>query len=202
MAENIFALDPRQTILLVMDYQTAIIRRSGAPDSLLSRMADTIASARTQGIKVGYVWVAFDDSDYDAIPASNKMASHFAAERRLRRSDPDTSIHQAVAPRPGDIVVRKTRVGAFSTTDLEQQLRKLGIGTLILAGISTGGVVLSTVRDAADKDYRIFVVADCCFDADPQVQEVLTMKVFPRQCTVIDSTVFSQQAAGSRTGRK
>ena len=54
-------------------------------------------------------------------------------------------------------MVRKTRVGAFSTTDLDEQLRQRGVDTLLLAGISTSGVVLSTVRDAHDRDYRVFV---------------------------------------------
>ncbi|HWF24091.1 MAG TPA: isochorismatase family protein, partial [Solirubrobacteraceae bacterium] len=54
-----------------------------------------------------------------------------------------------------------------------------------LAGISTSGVVLSTVRDAHDKDYRLIVLADLCADRDAQVHEVLTSKVFPRQAEVI-----------------
>jgi nicotinamidase-related amidase len=69
-------------------------------------------------------------------------------------------------------VVRKTRVGAFSTTDLEQQLNDRGINTLILAGVSTSGVVLSTVREAADRDYHIYVLADASADRDAHVHAV------------------------------
>jgi Isochorismatase family len=47
---------------------------------------------------------------------------------------------------------RKTRVGAMSTTDLDRQLRDRGIDTLVLAGISTSGVVLSTVVEATGRD--------------------------------------------------
>jgi nicotinamidase-related amidase len=60
-----------------------------------------------------------------------------------------------VPPQPGDLVVRKTRVGAVSTADLDRQLRDRGIDTLVLAGISTSGVVLSTLIEAADRDYRL-----------------------------------------------
>ena len=56
---------------------------------------------------------------------------------------------------------------------------------LILTGIATSGVVLSTVREAADKDYCITVLADCCADADEEVHRVLTTKVFPRQTDVL-----------------
>jgi nicotinamidase-related amidase len=54
----------------------------------------------------------------------------------------------------------------------------------VLAGIATSGVVLSTVRQAADLDYRLIVLADACADRDPEVHRVLTEKVFPRQAQV------------------
>jgi isochorismate hydrolase len=81
-------------------------------------------------------------------------------------------------------LVRKTRVGAFSTTDLDRKLRDLGVDTLILAGISTSGVVLSTLRDASDRDYQIVVLTDGCADVDPEVHDVLMRKVFPRQAHI------------------
>ena len=56
---------------------------------------------------------------------------------------------------------------------------------LVLGGVSTSWVVLSTVRDAADRDYRIYVLADASADPDPEVHEMLTQKVFPRQADVI-----------------
>jgi len=63
-------------------------------------------------------------------------------------------------------------------------LRSLRARTLVLAGIATSGVVLSTLRQAADLDYRLVVLSDGCADADPQVHQVLTEKVFPRQAEV------------------
>ena len=75
--------------------------------------------------------------------------------------------------------------GAFSTTNLHTHLAGRGIDTLILGGVSTSGVVLSTIRDAADRDYRLLVLRDCCLD-DPEVHGVLMDKVFPRQADVID----------------
>jgi len=95
-----------------------------------------------------------------------------------------SEVHPAVAPKPGDIVVTKHRVSAFAGTDLDMILRAGGIDTLVIAAISTSGVVLSTVRHAADADYRVVVVADCCADGDAEVHRVLTEKVFARQTTV------------------
>jgi nicotinamidase-related amidase len=56
---------------------------------------------------------------------------------------------------------------------------------LVLAGIVTSGVVLSTLRQAADLDYRLTVLADGCLDSDPDVHWVLLEKVFPRQADVV-----------------
>jgi nicotinamidase-related amidase len=61
----------------------------------------------------------------------------------------------------------------------------MGINHLVLTGIATSGVVLSTLREAADKDYRITVLSDCCADRDEEVHRVLKVKVFPRQAEVI-----------------
>jgi nicotinamidase-related amidase len=58
---------------------------------------------------------------------------------------------------------------------------------MVLAGIATSGVVLSTLRHAADADYRVVVVEDCCADRDPEVHRVLMEKVFARQATVVKS---------------
>jgi len=55
----------------------------------------------------------------------------------------------------------------------------------VLAGIATSGVVLSTLRQAADLDYRLTVLADGCLDADPDVHRMLVEKVFPRRAEVV-----------------
>jgi nicotinamidase-related amidase len=61
------------------------------------------------------------------------------------------------------------------------------VTSLALGGIATSGVVLSTVREAADRDYEITVLEDLCLDADDEVHRVLTEKVFPRQADVTSS---------------
>jgi nicotinamidase-related amidase len=81
-------------------------------------------------------------------------------------------------------VVVKKRVSAFAGSDLEVLLRAAEVDTLALAGIATSGVVLSTLRQAADLDYRLTVLADGCLDGDDEVHRVLTEKVFPRQAEV------------------
>jgi nicotinamidase-related amidase len=185
MNETTPAIDAARAALLVMDYQQTMV--GSLPDSagLLAGVAGAIATARAQGLQIGYVRVALTDADYEAVPDTNLGFAALAAERRLPETAPESAIHEALAPRSGDIVVRKTRVGAFSTTDLDRRLRERAIDTLVLAGISTSGVVLSTVRDAADRDYRLYVLEDGCRDRDPEVHDLLMHKIFPRQAHVV-----------------
>lgn len=180
------AVQASRTALLVMDYQAGVLDRIPDAEDLLARAAETIARLREQGVQIGFVRVAFEDADYDAIPVTSMLLARVTSDRHAYRADsPVTAIHERVAPQPGDIVVRKTRVGPFLTTDLDQQLRDRGIDTLILAGLSTSGVVLSTVRDAHDRDYRLFVLADLTADPDQEVHDFLTARIFPRQAHVI-----------------
>ena len=155
MSDQTYVLDPKRTALLVMDFQQDVLRRMPGLEPLVARVQGAIADMRDHGGTIGYVRVAFTEEDWAAIPPGNSVFARAAQNRVMHHEDPSTAIHDALAPQPGDIVVRKTRVGAMSTTDLDRQLRDRGIDTLVLAGISTSGVVLSTLVEATDRDYRL-----------------------------------------------
>ena len=179
-------LDPSRTALLVMDYQRGVLNRLPESNSPLNAAARAIEVVRRAGGLIAYVRVAFDDADFDAIPVTSRMGQRVAtAGRSFHIDSPATQIHDSIAPEPGDLLVRKTRVGAFSTTDLDAQLRDRGVDTLVLAGVATSGVVLSTVRDASDRDYRLFVLADASADAEADVHDFLVARILPRQADVI-----------------
>jgi nicotinamidase-related amidase len=181
------SLDPARTALLVMDYQPGILANLPDPEAQLDLAAEAIAAARGAGATVGYVRVAFTPEDLEDPPETSGMAALAAAAgERLDASSPQTQIHERVAPEEGDIVVRKTRIGAFSTTDLADRLTARGIDTIVLAGISTSGVVLSTVRDGYDRDYRILVLTDASADPDTDAHEFLMTRIFPRHAEMID----------------
>ncbi|MFE2094791.1 cysteine hydrolase family protein [Streptomyces sp. NPDC059460] len=184
------ALDPARTALLVMDYQPAILAllsESGDCETLLGRVEGAIADVRTNGGTIAYVRVGFTETDWDAIPAVNKSFAPVARHRVMHHEDPATAIHERLAPQDSDIIVRKIRYGGMSTTDLDQQLRERGITTLVVSGISTGGVVLSTVIDAADRDYQLYVLSDGVADPDTEVHDVLLHRVFPSRAHIIDT---------------
>jgi nicotinamidase-related amidase len=182
------------TVLLVMDVQRGIVERFADDDGYLPRLSRAIAAARAAGIPVVYVTVGFRPG-HPEVSASNRSFSAIAGAGRFAEGDPAAQIHPAVAPLPGDPLVTKRRVSAFAGSDLDVLLRGLGAGTLVLSGIATSGVVLSTLRQAADLDYRLVVLADACLDADPEVHRVLTQKVFPRQADVLTVAEWTPRPA-------
>ena len=173
------------TALLVMDVQNGIVARvPDAAESLLATLVRATTAARGRGIPVIYVRVAFRPGAADISP-HNKAFAAIATSAPLLLDDPATQIHSDVAPVDQDVVVVKKRVSAFTGSDLEVVLRSLDVSSLVLTGIATSGVVLSTLRQAADLDFRLTVLADGCADADPEVHRLLLEKVFPRQAAVV-----------------
>jgi nicotinamidase-related amidase len=163
-----------------------VFERIAGDGALLDGAKHAIALIRGHGGTIGYVRVGFADGEAPTGTMGRRIGRE-AALTMFHADSPNTQIHAEIAPEDGDIVVRKTRVGPFGTTDLDEQLRAKGIDTLILAGISTSGVVLSTVRDGHDRDYRLIVVSDLCADPEADVHEFLIERIFPRQAEVITS---------------
>jgi nicotinamidase-related amidase len=173
-----------KSALLVMDVQRGIVDRFTYDDEYLPRLRRAIDAARSGGIPVIYVVIGFR-AGHPEVSARNKTFSAIAGTGAFGADDPNAEIHPDVAPQPGDIVVTKKRVSAFAGSDLDVVLRGTEIDTLVLSGIATSGVVLSTLRQAADLDYGIVVLEDGCLDGDSEVHRVLTGKVFPRQAEVV-----------------
>lgn len=189
-------LKPAASALLLMDFQNAIVGMVGkGATALLERAQQARAAAKSAGMAVMHVRAAFTEADYVAIPSRNKSFAALGKSRFLTDGSEPAAIHPALAPAADEEVFTKKRVGAFSTTNLAGRLAARGIDTLVLCGIATSGVVLSTLRDAADHDYRMFVLSDVCADMDAEVHRVLMEKVFPRQADVIDLAAFT--AAGA-----
>jgi nicotinamidase-related amidase len=170
--------------LLVMDMQLGILPRLPEAELLLVKMSRAIAAAREKQIPVIYVVVGFRQG---APEVSMNNKSFGAGREQFAQMDirQFVTIHPDIAPLNGEVTVTKRRVSAFTGSDLEVVLRAFDVRHLVLTGIATSGVVLSTLREAADKDYKLTVIEDCCADGDEEVHRVLTTKVFPRQAEVI-----------------
>jgi nicotinamidase-related amidase len=186
------ALDPKISALLVMDYQVGIVEGyTSDQQALLARTAQVIAAARQVKMAIIYVVVGFR-AGYPEVSERNLSFSAIRQSSRFLPEDEAARIHPTVTPQAGDIVVTKHRVSAFAGTDLDMILRANSIETMVLTGIATSGVILSTTRHGADADYRIVILRDCCEDRDPEVHRVLMDKVFPRQAAVVESAALLQ----------
>jgi nicotinamidase-related amidase len=186
---------PSNTALLVMDVQNGIVQNFPA-DKLLEQLPSAVEAARKADVPVLFVGVKFR-SGHPEISPNNRMWAPVAANNGMLEDSEGTQFAAELSPQSGDVVVAKRRVGAFSGSDLDTILRARGITHIVLSGISTSGVVLSTLRLAADMDYRITVLSDGVVDNDEELHNVLVTKLFPRQAEVVSIAdwIGSLQAA-------
>jgi nicotinamidase-related amidase len=191
------SFDPARSAVLSMDCQAGIVSiYVKQPEGFLGRAASVLERSRRVGMHVIHVQVGFRPK----LPEVGTRNPLFAAIKNSTQHQKLFqgalgAIHPAVAPQDDDIVVTKHRVNAFIGTDLEMILRANDIDTLILFGIATSGVVLSTALHAADADYRVVVIQDCCADLDPELHTCLVDKVFPRQGSVISAGEYLEAFA-------
>jgi len=162
-------IDKCKTAILPMDFQNRMLNELSeeARAEILKKANDVLLKARQAGIPVIYIEV-----------------------RRGERT-PELEIHPGITPKPGELVLTKQRYGPFTTTNLNEILKKLGVDTLVLMGIATQGCILTTVRCGADMDYKLIVVSVCC--ANPpsaEVNRILMEKVFPAQASVLTAQQF------------
>lgn len=179
--------DLTHAALLSMDLQTAIVSRySGDQPAFVARVRTLLHAAREHKVPVIHVQVGFR-AGFPEISERNVLFGAIKTNPQWQRMFQGAvgAIHPDVAPLGDEAVITKHRVSAFHGTDLEMILRAQEIDTLILCGIATSGVVLSTLLDASDADYRVIVVKDCCLDNDLDVHACLVEKVFPRRGTVL-----------------
>jgi nicotinamidase-related amidase len=179
-------MNPSTLALVLLDFQPPPLNSLGdRATAILDRASAALAWARERGVTVAHVRVGFTPDDFGAIPERNKVFGGLRSGQRFVDGTPDCEFVESMRPQAGEIVARKTRLSAFSTTDLAERLRATGVETLILAGQSTSGVVLSTVREGADLDFGLMVLSDASGDADEEYNAYLMGTVFPRQCDVI-----------------
>jgi nicotinamidase-related amidase len=184
--------DVARTAVLAMDCQAGIVSIYAKPqEDFLARAARVLAAARATAMPIVHVQVGFRPG-LPEVSARNKLFGAIKANPDHQKlfAGPAGAIHPALGPEPPDLVVTKHRVSAFAGTDLTMILRARDIETLVLFGIATSGVVLSTLLEACDADYRLFVVADCCADLDAELHRVLVEQLFPRCADVIAADAF------------
>ena len=179
------------TALLVMDYQnyiaTALGLASDEWQSLVKRAQSVVAAARAANVRVIYVRVEVRHGQVE-IAARNKAFSRYKGMNPVPEGSEAAAIIPQLSPQPSDVVIVKRRVSAFYGTELDVVLSAMCVSSVVLFGVSTSGVVLSTVRHGADRDLVMTVVEDCCYDRWAEVHRVLIDNVIAHQAHVMSAT--------------
>jgi nicotinamidase-related amidase len=169
-------LDPKKTALVLIDLQNAIVGMNPVPHTASQvvenskKLAETF---RAHGAPVVYVRV--DLNDFMNLPVDQP---HNLGDKPLPAGA--SEIASSAGFQPGDMLITKRHWGAFAGTDLEQQLKTRGIGTVVLAGISTNAGVESTARQGTGLGFALVLVEDACSAQNAEHHCFAFENIFPR----------------------
>lgn len=175
-------LDSGTTALVLIDLQNGILSMPVSPHAgkdVLARGMTLAEAARAANVPVVLVHVGFSPDFSDAPP--HRVDAPLAGTGKLPEDWSD------LAPglqKDRDLVVLKHQWGAFTGTDLDVQLRRRGIRTIVLAGIATNFGVESTLRHAWELNYDVVVPEDACTSLNPELHEMAFRHIFPRLCRI------------------
>lgn len=188
-------LDPRNTALVLIDLQRGIMAMPVAPHAaadVLDRAVRLADACRAAGAVVVLVRVSFAADGADALAQPRDLPAPSARPAGWDELSPRLTTAAA------DIVVTKHQWGAFYGTELDLQLRRRGITTIILGGISTNMGVESTARDAFERGYSLVFVEDAMASASAAGHTFACEQIFPRLGRVRSSAVVLQALSASR----
>jgi nicotinamidase-related amidase len=168
-------LDSASTALILIDLQHAIVGMETAPYTASAAVENgaALASAfRQKGAKVVYVRV--DLSNFLQLPVDLPHGRAPNLPAIASEIVPESGVQ------PGDLIITKRHWGAFSGTELEEQLRKAGVKTVVIGGIATSFGVETTARNAAGLGFAVVLAEDACTDLDAAAHRASFEKIFPR----------------------
>jgi len=173
-------IDPSKTALVVIDLQKGIVRIPAGPHSapeVVARAAKMAAAMRAARGTVVFVRVTPSPDGKDALKPITDIPSTVA----IGAPPPDWSeLAPELKTEIGDILITKRQWGAFYGTELDLQLRRRGVDTIILCGISTNVGVESTARDAFERGYQQIFVEDAMAAREAEDHRHAANTLFPR----------------------
>ncbi|MFC4950017.1 cysteine hydrolase family protein [Pseudonocardia sp. GCM10023141] len=167
---NATAIDPRRTALLVIDMQNDFVEE-GAPlefpegRRILPTLQKVLDAARSHAMPVIYPAHVHRPGGAD-MGIHRDLYPPVAEGKALVDGERGAEIDPALAPHPGELVIKKHRYNSFYATDLEIVLRGLGVETVVLTGMTTECCVLGTARGALECGFRSVVLSDACASCD------------------------------------
>ena len=172
-------LDPSTTALVLIDLQNGVVGMPFAPRS----GADVLAAGKSLAMrfraaksKVVLVTVGFAEDYADVLsPPVDQPMRLPPGGMPKEWSELADGLAQ-----PGDLHIVKRQWGAFHGTELDLQLRRRGVKTIVLGGIATNFGVESTARQAWEHGYAVVIVEDACATMSAELHEMAVKAIFPR----------------------
>ena len=181
-------IEPDRTAILSLDVQNDLVDSTDGvvETGMLERMAAILAAGRKNGLAVIHITASCRE-DFLDIPKDNPLWINLRNQKSMVFGTRGAEVHQAVAPRESELILNKTCVDPFLTTNLGQALHNADANTLILFGLWTNYVVEATARHASDMGYRVFVVSDCCASNDAENHQWAMDRILPTLSYVVTS---------------
>lgn len=179
-------LNPKTTALVLIDLQQGILANSTYPyssETIVARGKKLAAQFRQHDALVVQVHVGWD----------NQFANYPAGETDMAAAHPQGGLPQGWMDfaeglvDEHDLVVTKHQWGAFTGTNLDVELRRRGIDTIVIGGVATNIGVESTVRHGWELNYHMVVVEDVCACFASEQHQMSFETIFPRIARVAQS---------------
>lgn len=195
-SSHAIALDPKTTALVLIDLQNGIVGRATEPrpaKTVVENAVKLLAKFREAGATVVLVHVGFGPDRKEALrPQADEPAMLPPPDTPATWMDLVTDLAQ----QPGDVEILKRQWGAFHGTELDLQLRRRGVRTIVLAGIATNLGVESTARDAYEHGYEQIFVEDAMASFKAEAHAFAVKSIFPRIGRVRTTDQVLQAFAG------
>jgi nicotinamidase-related amidase len=172
--------------LLLLDVQKDLVDITPGlkKNRIMENMADVLKTARRRKANVIHI-TASVRADFLDLPRDNPLWDGLRKKRQLIFGTKGAAIDPRVKPLKTELVLNKTCVDPFLTTNLDQALQNADVNTIIIVGLWTNYVVEATARHASDMGYRVFLVSDACASNTIENHEFTIKNILPTLCYVV-----------------
>ena len=179
-------IDPKRTAVLLCDVQMDLVGITPGIKRrrLLQNMAAVLERARRKKASVIHI-TASVRPDFLDLPRDNPLWDNLRKAKQLIIGTPGAKIHPAVKPLKTELVLNKTCVDPFLTTNLGQALHNADVNTIVIMGLWTNWVIEATARHASDMGYRVFLVEDACGSNTEENHHFAVTNVLPTICYIV-----------------
>ncbi len=179
-------IDPQRTAVLLLDVQKDLVDITPGlkQNRVIENMAGVLKAARRRKLPVIHI-TASVRADFLDLPKDDPLWDGLRKKRQLVIGTKGAAIDPRVKPLKNELVLNKTCVDPFLTTNLGQALQNADANTIVLMGLWTNYVVEATARHASDMGYRVFLVREACASNTVENHEFALNKILPTLCYVV-----------------